>query len=233
MFRLGDFYEMFFDDALVAARELEIALTKRATGNNNSSPMCGVPYHVADTYISKLVAKGYKVAVCEQLENPNEAKGIVKRGIVKIVTPGTTTNADNLKSDKNNYLMSLFWDKFGLSISYADISTGDIYVTQIENQNNLFDLIIDEIEKIQPSEILFSNNLKDSTDFLNKVKIKNNILFTFVENPKSIEEAKNRIEELFDDKIDNISTYLNNKKYSILNISILLNYISLDRKSVV
>lgn len=225
MFRLGDFYEMFFDDALVAARELEIALTKRATGNNNSSPMCGVPYHVADTYISKLVAKGYKVAVCEQLENPNEAKGIVKRGIVKIVTPGTTTNADNLKSDKNNYLMSLFWDKFGLSISYADISTGDIYVTQIENQNNLFDLIIDEIEKIQPSEILFSNNLKDSTDFLNKVKIKNNILFTFVENPKSIEEAKNRIEELFDDKIDNISTYLNNKKYSILNISILLNYI--------
>ena len=136
MFRLGDFYEMFFDDALVAARELEIALTKRATGNNNSSPMCGVPYHVADTYISKLVAKGYKVAVCEQLENPNEAKGIVKRGIVKIVTPGTTTNADNLKSDKNNYLMSLFWDKFGLSISYADISTEDIYVTQIENQNN-------------------------------------------------------------------------------------------------
>ena len=121
--------------------------------------------------------------------------------------------------------MSLFWDKFGLSISYADISTGDIYVTQIENQNNLFDLIIDEIEKIQPSEILFSNNLKDSTDFLNKVKIKNNILFTFVENPKSIEEAKNRIEELFDDKIDNISTYLNNKKYSILNISILFNYI--------
>lgn len=129
-FRLGDFYEMFFEDALLASRELEITLTKRDAGLDEKAPMCGVPYHVASSYISKLIDKGYKVAICDQIEDPKLAKGIVKREVTQIITPGTFTDTEYLKSDLNNYLLSIFIDGYSLNFTYSDYSTGEIYFTE-------------------------------------------------------------------------------------------------------
>ena len=128
-FRLGDFYEMFFDDALLASRELEITLTRRDAGLEEKAPMCGVPYHVASSYISKLIDKGYKVAICDQVEDPKLAKGIVKREVTQIITPGTFTDTEYLKSDLNNYLLSIYIQGYSLNLTYSDYSTGEIYFT--------------------------------------------------------------------------------------------------------
>ena len=126
-YRLGDFYELFFDDAELVSRELELTLTGRDCGLEKRAPMCGVPYHAADTYISRLVEKGYKVAICEQLEDPATAKGLVERGIIRIVTPGTVT--DEMLSEKdNNYILSLTVEGDMIGAAYADVSTGAIYV---------------------------------------------------------------------------------------------------------
>ncbi|HZK00628.1 MAG TPA: DNA mismatch repair protein MutS, partial [Tissierellaceae bacterium] len=154
-FRLGDFYEMFFEDAILASKELEITLTQRDAGMEEKAPMCGVPHHVADTYVSKLVSKGYKVAICEQLEDPALAKGIVKRDVIRVVTPGTITDTNVLEEKKNNYLVSIYLDDFGVGISYADNSTGEIYTTEYSSSlENNYRFIIDELGKILPSEII-------------------------------------------------------------------------------
>ena len=129
-FRLGDFYEMFFDDAITASRELELTLTGKSCGKEEKAPMCGVPFHSADTYISRLIEKGYKVAICEQTEDPAAAKGIVKREVIRIVTPGTLTSQSMLKENENNYLASIYIDDTGAGISYCDISTGEMYASQ-------------------------------------------------------------------------------------------------------
>ena len=153
-FRLGDFYEMFFEDALTASRELEITLTQRG-GTNNKTPMCGVPYHVVDSYISRLVERGYKVAICDQVEDPSEAKGIVKREVVRVVTPGTITDQAALDEKSNNYLASIYSDNLGIGIAYVDNSTGEMYTTEFiggNEENNSF--IINELGKIYPSEII-------------------------------------------------------------------------------
>lgn len=149
-YRLGDFYEMFFDDALTASKELEITLTGKNCGLEERAPMCGVPHHAMDMYLNKLVSKGYKVAICEQLEDPATAKGIVKRDVVRIVTPGTTLDTQVLDESKNNYIMSIVYtgDKYGLSV--ADVTTGDYFVTEIESDEKLFD----EIYKFMPSEVI-------------------------------------------------------------------------------
>lgn len=152
-YRVGDFYEMFFDDALNASKELEIALTSKDCGLDEKAPMCGVPYHAADSYITRLVNLGYKVAVAEQVENPKEVKGIVKREIIKIVTPGTLISEDALKYDKNNYIFSVYYDLNGYGIAIVDFSTGDFYVTEVSKTKNL----IDTIDRFRPSEILFNN----------------------------------------------------------------------------
>ena len=115
-FRLGDFYEMFFEDAKIASKELEITLTQRDCGQEEKAPMCGIPHHVSDTYISKLVEKGYKVAICDQLEDPALAKGIVKRDVVRVITPGTITDANMLDDKSNNFLVSIYFDDFGIGI---------------------------------------------------------------------------------------------------------------------
>ena len=120
-FRLGDFYEMFYEDAKTASRELELTLTGKNCGQEERAPMCGVPFHSADTYIARLVERGYKVAICEQVEDPAEAKGIVKREVIQIVTPGTVTSQTMLKETENNYLASVYLDKKGMSISKCDI----------------------------------------------------------------------------------------------------------------
>ena len=130
-FRLGDFYEMFFDDAVLVSRELELTLTGRDCGQEQRAPMCGVPYHAVDTYLGRLVAKGYKVAICEQTEDPSQAKDIVRREIVRIVTPGTVIESELLNETKNNYLCSVYLDSKGAGVTFADISTGDVTSTEI------------------------------------------------------------------------------------------------------
>lgn len=149
-YRLGDFYEMFFDDALTASRELEITLTGKNCGQEERAPMCGVPYHAVESYLNKLVSKGYKVAICEQVEDPRTAKGIVKREVVRIVTPGTNLDTQALDESRNNYIMCIVYiaDRYGISI--ADITTGDYFVTEIEDSAKL----MDEIYRFSPSEII-------------------------------------------------------------------------------
>ena len=173
-FRLGDFYEMFFDDALLASRELEITLTRREASLEEKAPMCGVPYHVASSYISKLIDKGYKVAICDQVEDPKLAKGIVKREVTQIITPGTFTDTEYLKSDSNNYLLSIFIQGYSLNLTYSDYSTGEIYFTEktFLSKKELFRFLQDQIDRISPNEILINENELES--FKNKIK-KDNI----------------------------------------------------------
>ncbi len=149
-YRLGDFYEMFFDDALTASKELEITLTGKECGLEERAPMCGVPYHAVDSYLSRLVQKGYKVAIAEQMEDPKLAKGLVKREVIRVVTPGTITSAQALDETKNNYLMGIVYlaDKMGVSV--ADITTGDFLVTEVSTDRALFD----EINKFSPAEVI-------------------------------------------------------------------------------
>jgi DNA mismatch repair protein MutS len=149
-YRLGDFYEMFFDDAKIVSKELELTLTGKACGLEERAPMCGVPFHSADSYINRLVAKGYKVAICEQMEDPKLAKGIVKREVIRIVTPGTNIDMYSLDEAKNNYIMSIVYltDKYG--IATADVTTGDFYVTEVDTERKM----IDELNKFSPSEII-------------------------------------------------------------------------------
>ncbi len=150
-YRLGDFYEMFFEDALTASRELEITLTGKDCGMEERAPMCGIPYHAYENYMNRLVEKGYKVAICEQVEDPKTAKGIVKREVIRIVTPGTNMSANSLNETKNNYLMSIYrGERYG--ISFADITTGDFYTTEVDR----FAKVMDEIAKFAPVEILIN-----------------------------------------------------------------------------
>ena len=149
-YRLGDFYEMFFEDAITASRELEITLTGKNCGMEERAPMCGVPYHSVDSYLNRLVEKGYKVAICEQVEDPQQAKGIVKREVVRVVTAGTNMNTQALDETKNNYIMCIVYlaDRYGLAV--ADVSTGDYFVTELDSGRKL----LDEIHKFSPSEII-------------------------------------------------------------------------------
>ena len=149
-YRLGDFYEMFFEDALVASKELEITLTGKSCGLEERAPMCGVPHHAVEGYLNKLVSKGYKVAICEQVEDPKIAKGIVKREVVRIVTPGTNTNPQAIDERKNNYIMCITYLPEKIGISVADVTTGDYFVTEVESLKKL----TDELMKYSPSEII-------------------------------------------------------------------------------
>ena len=153
-YRLGDFYEMFFEDAVTASKELEITLTGKACGLEERAPMCGVPYHAVEGYLNKLVSRGYKVAICEQVEDPKAAKGIVRREVVRIVTPGTNLNVNALDDTKNNYLMCVTFISGKIGVSVCDVTTGDYYVTEAEDTKKL----MDEIIRYQPSEIICNDS---------------------------------------------------------------------------
>ena len=168
-YRLGDFYEMFFDDAIKVSREIEITLTGKDCGLEERAPMCGVPHHAAESYIARLIAKGYKVAICEQLEDPKTTKGIVKRGVIKIVTPGTVVESNMLEERKNNYIMAIYKTGIYFGIAVSDISTGEFYASQIKETNN-FALLLDEISRFAPSEIIINKMMADSTEELSKIK---------------------------------------------------------------
>ena len=173
-YRLGDFYEMFFEDAKIVSKELELTLTGKACGLEERAPMCGVPFHAADTYINRLVAKGYKVAICEQMEDPKQAKGIVKREVIRIVTPGTNIDMQSLDETKNNYIMSIVYlaDRYG--IATADVTTGDFYVTEVDSERKL----IDEMNRFAPSEIICNEAFYMSGVDINDMKERLSIAVT-------------------------------------------------------
>lgn len=169
-YRLGDFYEMFYEDAITASKELELTLTGKSCGLEERAPMCGVPYHAVEGYLNRLVSKGYKVAICEQVEDPKLAKGLVKREVVRIVTPGTNLNTQSMDETRNNYLMSIAYFQGKIGISVADVTTGDYYLTEVEDNKKL----LDEIMKYHPSEIICNDaftvsgvDLADLKDRLN------------------------------------------------------------------
>ncbi len=170
-YRLGDFYEMFFEDAKIASKELELTLTGKNCGLKERAPMCGVPHHAVDTYLSRLVAKGYKVAVCEQVEDPKLAKGIVKREVVRIVTPGTNLDMQSIDEDRNNYLLCIWYSGRVTGIAAADVTTGDFYMTEVSGTGKLYD----EINKYSPREIIcndaFMMSGMDMQDLKNRLGI--------------------------------------------------------------
>ena len=224
LYRLGDFYEMFFDDAITASRVLEIALTGRECGQEERAPMCGVPYHAVDGYISKLIENGYKVAICEQLEEPSAAKGIVKRDVVRVITPGTIIDQSMLDEKSNNYLCCLYIDK-GFGMSYVDISTGDLYLTENISlsdffKNNSNDLLVEEINKINPSEII-ANKLTDNEAIDSMV----NISDVF-----SLNDYKEIILKHF--KVVSLDSFgLSDNYHAIMSLGMLLDYLNQTQKT--
>ena len=146
-YRLGDFYEMFFEDAELVSKELELTLTGKSCGLEERAPMCGVPFHAADTYITRLVGKGYRVAVCEQVEDPKEAKGMVRREVIRIVTPGTNCDTATLDDEKNNFIMCIAFYEGYFGLATCDVSTGEFYMTQVSEKNRVYD----EIIKLSPT----------------------------------------------------------------------------------
>lgn len=164
-FRLGDFYEMFFNDAKTVSRELELTLTGKECGQEERAPMCGVPFHSAETYIARLVAKGYKVAICEQVEDPKLAKGLVKRDVIRVITPGTVLESSMLDESKNNYISSLYFENTSAGLCFADVSTGELYVDEIEapDVSTLVHALENRFARYTPSEILINPNATDLT----------------------------------------------------------------------
>ncbi|KPU44848.1 DNA mismatch repair protein MutS [Oxobacter pfennigii] len=175
-FRLGDFYEMFFEDAETASKELELVLTGRDCGLNKRAPMCGLPYHAAESYVSRLISKGYKVAICEQVEDPALAKGIVKREIIRVVTPGTVTESSMLDEKKNNYIMSIYKNSDFYGIAYCDVSTGEFHASEFNSSNT--QKIIDETARLTPSEIIYNMELSENTKLLKILSDRFNALLT-------------------------------------------------------
>ncbi|NLB82479.1 MAG: DNA mismatch repair protein MutS, partial [Clostridiaceae bacterium] len=165
-YRLGDFYEMFFEDAVTASAELELTLTGRDCGLEQRAPMCGVPYHSAEQYIDRLIEKGYKVAICEQTEDPSEAKGIVRREVLRVVTAGTVTSSEMLDEKKNNYLCCIYFGN-PVGIAFADITTGELYVTETGNGE---DEIFAELARYNPTEIITDKRFTSQQALTEKIK---------------------------------------------------------------
>ncbi|MDD7764630.1 MAG: DNA mismatch repair protein MutS [Peptoniphilaceae bacterium] len=208
-YRLGDFYEMFFDDAKTVSKILDLALTKRDCGNGEKAPMCGIPHHVVNQYLYKLVSFGFKVAICEQVEDPKLVKGIVKRDVVKLVTPGTIDEFDEISVNKNNYILSLYIDSTNLSITYSDISTSEIFITYISelNKDNLINIIEEELIKLSPSEIILNANILNSIEKpLIKLFKSLSIMFTKVDIDPSFKSIKD----------NNLSFFKSNEKNEVL-----------------
>ena len=171
-YRLGDFYEMFFEDAEIVSRELELTLTGKSCGLPERAPMCGVPFHAVDSYLTRLVEKGYKAAICEQVEDPRTAKGMVKREVIRIVTPGTNLDMDSIEEGKNNFIFCILYSRQGKSgISVADVTTGEFYMTETEGDRKVYD----EIVRYSPSEIICNESFMlsglDLTDLQERLGI--------------------------------------------------------------
>ncbi len=229
-YRLGDFYEMFFDDAILASRELELTLTGKECGQEERAPMCGVPFHAAENYIARLISKGYKVAICEQMEDPKQAKGIVKREVIRVVTPGTVIESNLLDEKKNNYIMSVYKSGIYFGIAVCDVSTGDFRATQIKETNN-FSAALDEISRYSPSEIVVNNLMYDTTEEIAKIRERFQIYISKQEDNKfsnNVEEltSKYNVVDESENKIE-----INDKTLCICAINGLLTYILETQKT--
>ncbi len=222
-FRLGDFYEMFFDDAKLAAKELELTLTGKNCGQEERAPMCGVPFHAAESYIAKLVEKGYKVAICEQTEDPAQAKGIVKREVIKVVTPGTLTSQTMLSEKENNYLAAVYADSELMSVAYCDISTGQLYLTEY-NGVDLYDVIVNELVKIKASEIIVSQTFSEEYP-IEEIK---NITGAYINTLSDAYFSEKSCTELIKAQFNCISLTglgLDSRPHAVLALGSLLNYL--------
>ena len=211
-YRLGDFYEMFFDDAIKVSRELELTLTGKDCGQEERAPMCGIPYHAAESYISRLIGKGYKVAICEQLEDPKQAKGIVKRDVIRVVTPGTVMEANLLDDRKNNYIMCVYKNGIYFGVTVCDITTGDFRTTQIKETNN-FASLLDEISKYSPAELVVNSMLYECQEEVQKIRERFEIYITKLEEGKftdNYEELSVKYNVVDDEnrKIENLEEYM-------------------------
>ena len=177
-YRLGDFYEMFFEDAEIVSKELELTLTGKDCGMSERAPMCGIPFHAAEVYLNRLISKGYKVAICEQMEDPKQTKGIVRREVIRVVTPGTTLNTQALDETKNNYIMSVVYvsNRFGVAI--ADITTGVFMVTEVDEIRKL----LDEIYKFSPAELVCNEAFTMSGIEIDELKNRLNISLSALDN---------------------------------------------------
>ena len=211
-YRLGDFYEMFFDDALKVSKELELTLTGKECGQEERAPMCGIPYHAADTYIARLISKGYKVAICEQLEDPKTAKGMVKRDVIRVVTPGTVIEANLLDDKKNNYIMSIYKNGIYFGVTVCDVTTGDFRTTEIKETNN-FAMLLDEISKYSPAELVVNPMMYDCSEEISKIRERFDIYITRLDENEFTDDYKELTEKykMVDDdenKIENITDYM-------------------------
>ena len=231
-YRLGDFYEMFFDDAITASRELELTLTGKDCGQEERAPMCGVPYHAAETYVSRLISKGYKVAICEQLEDPKNAKGIVKRGVIRVVTHGTLVESNMLEERKNNYIMSIYKSGIYFGISTCDISTGEFYSSEIKDNNN-FPILLDELARYSPSELVVNSMMTDCIDEIDKIKQRFEKIYITKFDDKNFSSELNNLNLRFKIVGDNNKEIENfgEKKLAISSINALISYIEETQKT--
>ena len=226
-YRLGYFYEMFFDDAITASRELEITLTGRACGLEERAPMCGVPFHAAEMYIAKLISKGYKVAICEQLEDPKTAKGIVKRDVIRVVTPGTVIESNLLDEKKNNFIMSIVKKGLFFGIAVCDVSTGDFLATQITEENN-FEKLLDEIARFMPAEIVANKMMYESEKEIARIKDRINVCISNVEED-SFSEETDFLERMYTFK-NETGSGLKDNLFAIAAINGLTSYLNATQK---
>ena len=229
-YRLGDFYEMFFDDAITASRELEITLTGKDCGQEERAPMCGVPFHAAEVYTAKLIEKGYKVAICEQLEDPKTAKGIVKRDVVRVVTPGTVIESNLLDEKKNNYIMAIFKKGIYFGISMCDVSTGDLYATEIKENNN-FQRLLDEIARYSPAEIIVNETMFLCKEEIDKIKERFESYISTLEEDKFSKNIENLSKEykIIDDNQTEIKN-IEERIFAITATNGLMEYLNQTQK---
>ena len=211
-YRLGDFYEMFFEDAINVSKELELTLTGKECGQEERAPMCGIPYHAADSYIAKLIANGHKVAICEQLEDPKLAKGMVKRDVIRVVTPGTVIEANLLEDKKNNYIMSVYKNGIYYGLTACDVTTGDLRTTEIKETNN-FSALLDEISKYSPAELVVNPMMYDCSEEIAKIKERFDVYITRLEEKEFTDnyEALSVKYKIVDDEekpVEDLSKYM-------------------------
>ena len=234
-YRLGDFYEMFFDDAITVSRELEITLTGKECGQPQRAPMAGVPFHAAENYIARIISKGYKVAICEQMEDPKETKGMVKREVVRVVTPGTVIESNLLEEKKNNYIMSIYKAGIYFGLGICDVSTGDFYATQIKENNN-FSKLLDEISRYSPSEVIVNRMMFESKSEINKIKDRFKVYVSLEKEENFSDETElllNMYNVLNDNKIKTIEQMqeLDSNNLMVPAINALLTYLTETQKT--
>lgn len=219
MYRIGDFYEMFFDDALVASKVLELTLTGKDCGLDERVPMCGIPFHAVEAYFPRLVSKGHKVAICEQLEDPSQAKGLVKRDVIRVITPGTVVESNMLDEKKNNYVGAIFKAGISYGFSYSDVSTGEFYTTEINSGNN-FSKLLNEIARVMPAEIVVNSEMFGDTPAIKLIRERFGI---YVSMQEFDETAKVEINA---EGFENVSQM----RYASISTQILLEYIKSTQK---